>query len=123
MEKRLTEDMERWGMHDTYAFAEELLIDSQLRMARHRLVGFDLIRSNPGICGFNLTGMLDHAFSGEGMWRMWRDTPEFSQRFDAEVAPGLAEINGSWQKSVDGGTTWEHDFTVRYRRRGLRLGS
>jgi hypothetical protein len=54
----------------------------------------------------------------DGTWRMWRDTPEFSQRFQAEVAPGRAEINGSWQKSVDGGTTWEHDFTVRYRRVG-----
>ena len=40
---------------------------------------------------------------GDGTWRMWRDTPEFSQRFDAEVSAGRAEINGSWQKSVDGG--------------------
>jgi hypothetical protein len=53
-----------------------------------------------------------------GTWRIWRDTPEFSQRFDAEVSPGQAEINGSWQKSVDGGTTWEHDFKVRYSRPG-----
>jgi hypothetical protein len=44
-------------------------------------------------------------------WRMWRDTPEFAQRFDAEVSPGQAEITGSWQKSADGGKTWEHDFT------------
>jgi len=57
------------------------------------------------------------SFSG-GRWRMWRDTPEFSQRFDADVSPGLAQIEGRWQKSVDGGTTWEHDFTVRYRRPG-----
>lgn len=52
----------------------------------------------------------------KGAWRIWRDTPEFSQRFEAEVSADQAEINGSWQKSVDGGTTWEHDFTVRYRR-------
>jgi hypothetical protein len=52
----------------------------------------------------------------DGTWRMWRDTPEFSQRFSAEVSVGRAEINGSWEKSVDGGTTWEHDFTVRYSR-------
>jgi hypothetical protein len=42
-------------------------------MARHRLFGFNLIRSNPKICGFNLTGMLDHAFTEEGVWRFWRD--------------------------------------------------
>ena len=52
----------------------------------------------------------------DGTWRMWRDTPEFSQRFGAEVSAGQAETNGSWQKSVDGGRTWEHDFTVRYSR-------
>jgi hypothetical protein len=57
------------------------------------------------------------SFTGS-TWRMWRDTPEFSQRFEAEVTPDRAEIAGSWQKSVDGGTTWEHDFTVRYRRPG-----
>ena len=50
----------------------------------------------------------------DGTWRMWRDTPEFSQRFDAEVSPGRAEISGRWQKSFDAGTTWEHDFKVRY---------
>jgi hypothetical protein len=54
---------------------------------------------------------------GDGTWRMWRDTPAFSQRFEAEVGAGQAEINGSWQKSADGGMTWEHDFTVRYTRR------
>jgi hypothetical protein len=53
---------------------------------------------------------------GDGFWRLWRDAPGFSQRFEAKIAPGRAEINGSWQKSVDEGTTWEHDFTVRYRR-------
>jgi hypothetical protein len=53
---------------------------------------------------------------GDGAWRMWRDTPEFSQRFHAEVSAGRTEINGSWQKSVDGGMTWEHDFKVRYTR-------
>jgi hypothetical protein len=52
----------------------------------------------------------------DGSWRMWRDTPEFSQRFDAEVSPDLAEISGSWQKSADRGSTWEHDFKVRYSR-------
>ena len=53
-----------------------------------------------------------------GTWRMWRDKPEFSQRFNAEVSADQAEIKGSWQKSVDGGSTWEHDFKIRYRRRG-----
>ena len=54
----------------------------------------------------------------DGTWRIWRDTAEFSQRFQAEVSPRQAEISGSWQKSIDRGTTWEHDFRVRYSRPG-----
>jgi hypothetical protein len=53
----------------------------------------------------------------DGTWRMWRDNPEFSQRFSAQISAGQGEISGSWQKSFDGGTTWEHDFKVRYSRR------
>jgi hypothetical protein len=53
---------------------------------------------------------------GDGSWRMWRDTPEFSQRFDAAVSADQTEIKGSWRKSSDGGTTWEQDFNVSYRR-------
>jgi len=53
---------------------------------------------------------------GEGRWRMERDTPQFSQRFDAEISADQAHIHGSWQKSSDGGATWEHDFDVSYSR-------
>jgi hypothetical protein len=46
-------------------------------------------------------------------WQMWRTTPEFSQRFEAEIAGDAQTIKGEWTKSVDGGT-WEHDFDVEY---------
>jgi hypothetical protein len=72
MASRLEADMKRWGMMDVYPFPEELLLDSQQRMARHRVHGFDLVRSNPSLCGYNLTGMLDHALTGEGLWTLWR---------------------------------------------------
>ena len=89
MADRLTADWERFGMTSVYPFAEILLQRSQLSMARHRLLGFNLIRSNPGICGFNLTGMLDHALTGEGLWRFWRDWKPGS--FDA-VQDGWAPV-------------------------------
>ena len=60
MADRLTADWKRLGMEGVYAFPEYFLRDSQVRMARHRLLGFNAIRSNPKICGFNLTGLLDH---------------------------------------------------------------
>jgi hypothetical protein len=47
-------------------------------------------------------------------WRLWRNTREFSQRFDAQVSPDHAVIDGRWEKSLDGGLTWEHDFNLRY---------
>lgn len=73
MSTKLAADWERFGMDVVYPFPEMLLEESQRMMGRHRLLGFNLIRSNPMICGFNLTGMLDHAFTGEGIWRFWRD--------------------------------------------------
>ena len=66
-------DWSRFAMETAYPYPEILLEMSQRSMAHHRLVGFNLIRSNPKICGFNLTGMLDHAMTGEGLWRFWRD--------------------------------------------------
>ncbi len=70
---RLTADWRRLGLEDVYPFVEDLLRDSQRLSARQRTRGFDLIRANPRICGFNLTGLLDHGMSGEGLWRFWRD--------------------------------------------------
>ena len=47
-------------------------------------------------------------------WRMWRDTSEFSQRFEAQLEAGGEAIRGRWQKSTDQGRTWDHDFNVDY---------
>src|ERR1035438_4952420 len=69
----LRSEWERYGMDAVYPSPETLLQVSQRAMARHRLLGFNLIRSNPKLCGFNLTGMLDHGMTGEGVWRFWRD--------------------------------------------------
>jgi hypothetical protein len=73
MADRLTADWSRFAMESAYPYPETLLEMSQRSMAHHRLLGFNLIRSNPKLCGFNLTGMLDHAMTGEGLWRFWRD--------------------------------------------------
>ena len=66
-------DWARFGMDVVYPFPESLLRASQRLMAQRRLLEFNVIRANPRICGFNLTGMLDHGLTGEGVWRWWRD--------------------------------------------------
>ena len=51
-----------------------------------------------------------------GDWRLWRDAPGFSQRFSARIDPDGQVIRGRWEKSLDGGKTWEHDFNLDYLR-------
>ncbi len=72
-EEKLTADWMRLGFDGVYAFPEEMLRASQEMHCRQRTLGFNLIRSNPKICGFNLTGLLDHGYTGEGLWTFWRE--------------------------------------------------
>jgi hypothetical protein len=48
-------------------------------------------------------------------WRIWRDEPDFSQRFDAAIAPDRDRIGGTWEKRSSTGD-WEHDFDLSYTR-------
>jgi len=70
---RLNADWARFGLDAVYAFPEDMLEQSQRLHCRQRLLGFNLIRSNPKICGYNVTGLLDHGFTGEGLWTFWRE--------------------------------------------------
>ncbi|HLX21458.1 MAG TPA: hypothetical protein VKR23_15035 [Gaiellaceae bacterium] len=47
------------------------------------------------------------------VWRIWRDDPDFSQRFEARIAADRDRITGTWKKRHVGGG-WEHDFDVDY---------
>lgn len=51
----------------------------------------------------------------DGTWRIWRDDPAFSQRFEAVVSEDGAVVAGNWEKRRGDGA-WEHDFAVVYRR-------
>ncbi len=49
-------------------------------------------------------------------WIIWRDDPEFAQRFEATISADRRSLDGSWQKRIGGGS-WEHDFDIAYSRR------
>ncbi len=49
------------------------------------------------------------------VWRLWREDPEFSQRFEATVNSDGSSIGGRWEKRSANGS-WEHDFEVVYSR-------
>jgi hypothetical protein len=55
-----------------------------------------------------------------GVWRLWRDEPDFSpldfaQRFTGTFSSDGETISGRWEICHDG-TTWEHDFDLTYRK-------
>ncbi len=51
----------------------------------------------------------------DDIWKIWRDSPNFSQRFTATFSDDWNTITGQWEKSSDG-SHWEHDFDLTYRR-------
>lgn len=94
--EKLCADWRRLGFDGVYPFPEDMLRDSQRLSARQRTLGFNLVRANPKLCGFNLTGLLDHGMTGEGLWKFWRDwKPEM---FDA-VCDGWSPLR--WCLFVD----------------------
>ena len=50
----------------------------------------------------------------DGVWRLWRDDPDFAQRFSATLEGDA--FSGAWEKRMPG-SEWEHDFDITYRRR------
>ena len=50
-----------------------------------------------------------------GVWKIWRDAPGFSQRFTGTFSDDGDTINGYWELSDDG-TEWEHDLDLTYLR-------
>jgi hypothetical protein len=49
----------------------------------------------------------------DGTWKMWRNSPGFSQRFEGQFNPAGDVITARWEKSFDG-STWEYDFNLTY---------
>jgi len=51
----------------------------------------------------------------DGIWKIWRDAPGFSQRFTGAFSDDGNTIRVRLEKSRDG-STWEHDFDMIYSR-------
>ena len=89
MRERFLTDWERHGMTSVYPFPEDFFRDSYRLHVRERRRNFDLLRANPNLCGHNLTGMLDHALTGEGLWTFWR---EWKPRIAEALRDGWAPL-------------------------------
>jgi hypothetical protein len=51
----------------------------------------------------------------DGIWKLWRDAPGFSQRFTGTFNDDGDVIEGTWEHSADG-ENWEVDFDETYTR-------
>ncbi|HEX4669215.1 MAG TPA: hypothetical protein VH275_04485 [Solirubrobacterales bacterium] len=51
----------------------------------------------------------------DGTWTLVKLSPGFAQRFRGEFSASGETIEGAWEKS-DGGSDWEHDFRLIYRK-------
>ncbi|MFI5285183.1 MAG: hypothetical protein ACHQ4F_02575 [Candidatus Dormibacteria bacterium] len=56
-------------------------------------------------------------------WRLWRNHPEFSQRYEGLISDDDDTITSHWEKSTDGGKTWNHDFDMKLSRSESSPGS
>jgi hypothetical protein len=48
-----------------------------------------------------------------GVWKLWRDGDDFSQRFSGTFSDDGRRIDGRWEIAHDG-KTWETDFDLTY---------
>jgi hypothetical protein len=51
----------------------------------------------------------------DGVLRLWRDGPDFAQRYSGRIDAAGTVIAGAWE-ICDDGETWRHDFDLTYRK-------
>ena len=84
-----TRDFYAFGLDALFPFPDEALKESQRINADERKRFFDIVRSNPRIAGYSLTGLLDHGMCGEGLWSYWR---RFKPGMFDAVSEGWADL-------------------------------
>lgn len=66
-------DLKTYGFEEEYAFPQVIMRESQKLHSRQRAFNFDMLRSNPYMNGYSITGLLDHSICGEGLWTLMRE--------------------------------------------------
>ena len=66
-------DWNRWNLADTFASPEDFFAQCLAKMGEQRLLGLNAIRANPNVVGHSMTGTVDQANCGEGLFTTFRD--------------------------------------------------
>jgi hypothetical protein len=66
-------DWEHFGMDSMFASPVDFMLQTQQVQAEQRLVGLNAIRSNPNMCGYSITGLVDQGMTAEGLWTTFRE--------------------------------------------------
>ena len=71
--ERFLADWERWRLAEVFGRPEDYFRACNAKMAGQRLLGLNAIRANPAVVGHSLTGTVDQAMTGEGLFTTWRE--------------------------------------------------
>ena len=82
-------DYDKYGLNDIYPFPQDMMRHSALLHSRQRRITFNIVRANPRYCGYSITGLLDHAICGEGLWTIFR---EYKPGTAEALADGMAPL-------------------------------
>ncbi len=73
MAERLEHDFHQLGLEEVFATPSDLVRASETLHAENRALGIAALRANPNLCGYSMTGMLDHTMVGEGLMTIFRE--------------------------------------------------
>ncbi len=69
-------DWKRWGLDQVFVTPSEMITQGVKIHSEQRLIALNAIRSNPKLCGYNLTGISDEGVEGEGLMTTFRELKE-----------------------------------------------
>ena len=70
---QLEADWKRWGLEQIFTTPSDMVLEGERIHSEQRRIALNAIRSNPKLCGYNLTGLSDQAVEGEGLMTTFRE--------------------------------------------------
>ena len=71
--ERFLQDYRRWDMQSVFGTPEGFFRQSLARNASQRTLSLNMLRSNPHVVGYSLTGTVDQVLCGEGLTTTFRE--------------------------------------------------